>query len=140
MTFDEQTASSLFKAVQKSGPGKSSTRKILRTGKKAQHSTGKRGARRQTAVKAKSRAPRVPARRRSKRLMAHTAAEVAVIIAGARANARQSQLRLAATLKSDQANVVRLEKGRSVPSLRTLFRIAKATGHKLTITFGPLRG
>jgi transcriptional regulator with XRE-family HTH domain len=38
-------------------------------------------------------------------------------------------------LKTAQANVVRLEKGRSLPSTRTLQRIANATGNKLVISF-----
>jgi len=46
-----------------------------------------------------------------------------------------SQTRLAAKLKTSQANLVRLEKSRSIPSTMTLQRIAKATGHKLIITF-----
>jgi hypothetical protein len=34
--------------------------------------------------------------------------------------------------------VQRLEKGGSTPSTNTLLRIAKATGHKLVITFSPV--
>jgi len=38
-------------------------------------------------------------------------------------------------LKMAQANIARLEKSGSIPSTTTLQRIAKATGHKLVITF-----
>jgi ribosome-binding protein aMBF1 (putative translation factor) len=90
----------------------------------------------QTRAKARQKARKRP----PKRLTAHTAAELGALIAAVRANAKQSQVRLAGALESDQANIVRLEKGRSVPSVTTLFRIAKATGHKLTVTFARLRG
>jgi len=56
-------------------------------------------------------------------------------ILAARTDARLSQIALAARLKTSQANIVRLEKGRGLPSTRTLQRIAKATGHNLVITF-----
>jgi ribosome-binding protein aMBF1 (putative translation factor) len=46
-----------------------------------------------------------------------------------------SQTELAAKLKTAQANIARLEKTGSVPSTNTRQRVAKATGHKLTITF-----
>jgi hypothetical protein len=39
------------------------------------------------------------------------------------------------TRREAQANIARLEKAGSVPSTSTLQRVAKATGHKLTITF-----
>jgi ribosome-binding protein aMBF1 (putative translation factor) len=119
---------------------KSSTRKSPRGAKKPKNSGRKRRAR--LAAKPALRTAKVRRlgrSRRSKRLTAQTAAQLAAAIAGARANAGLSQVRLAGAFKSDQANIVRLEKGRSVPSVRTLFRIAKATGHKLTITFNPLR-
>jgi hypothetical protein len=73
--------------------------------------------------------------RRAKSLTAHTATQLAAAIAGVRANAGLSLGRPARAVKSDQVNIVRLEKGRSLPSVRTLLRIAKATDHKLTITF-----
>jgi transcriptional regulator with XRE-family HTH domain len=40
-------------------------------------------------------------------------------------------------MKTDWANVIRLEKGRTRPSTRTLERIAKATGHKLVVNAIP---
>jgi transcriptional regulator with XRE-family HTH domain len=46
-----------------------------------------------------------------------------------------SQIELAARIKTSQGSIVRLEKGPSTPTTRTLQRIAKATGHELTITF-----
>ena len=49
-----------------------------------------------------------------------------------------SQTELAAKLKTAQQNVQRLEKGGNTPSISTLLRIAKATGHKLVITFSPV--
>jgi transcriptional regulator with XRE-family HTH domain len=48
-----------------------------------------------------------------------------------------SQIALAERLKTAQANIVRLEKGRSLPSSRTLQKIARATGHDLVISFVP---
>jgi uncharacterized protein len=56
-------------------------------------------------------------------------------ILAARTAAGLSQTELAAKLKTAQANIARLEKTGSIPSTSTLHRIAKATGHKLTITF-----
>jgi transcriptional regulator with XRE-family HTH domain len=38
-------------------------------------------------------------------------------------------------MRTDQVNIARLENGRSLPSMRTLGRIAKATRHRLTIAF-----
>jgi len=46
-----------------------------------------------------------------------------------------SQTEFAEKLKAAQANIARLERGGSMPSVRTLRRIAKATDHKLFITF-----
>jgi len=56
-------------------------------------------------------------------------------ILAVRTAAGLSQTELAAKLKTAQANIARLEKSGSIPSTTTLLRIAKATGHKLTITF-----
>jgi ribosome-binding protein aMBF1 (putative translation factor) len=56
-------------------------------------------------------------------------------ILAARTAAGLSQTELAAKLKTAQANIARLEKAGSIPSTSTLQRVAKATGHKLTITF-----
>lgn len=43
-------------------------------------------------------------------------------------------------MKTTQSTVARLESGRSRPSTRTLARFAKATGHRLRISFQPLKG
>ena len=56
-------------------------------------------------------------------------------ILAARTAAGLSQIELAAKLKTAQANIARLEKAGSIPSTNLLQRVAKATGHKLTITF-----
>jgi transcriptional regulator with XRE-family HTH domain len=50
---------------------------------------------------------------------------------------RNHQAQLAERLKTDQGNVARLERGRSIATLRTLQRIAAATGHTLTVDFVP---
>jgi DNA-binding transcriptional regulator YiaG len=55
-------------------------------------------------------------------------AQLGAAILAARTHAALSQIELAVRLKTLQANIVRLEKGRSLPSTRTLQRIAKATG------------
>jgi ribosome-binding protein aMBF1 (putative translation factor) len=56
-------------------------------------------------------------------------------IRAARTAAGLSQADLAAKLKTNQANVARLENGRSPPSTTTLQHVAQATGHKLMISF-----
>jgi transcriptional regulator with XRE-family HTH domain len=38
-------------------------------------------------------------------------------------------------LKATQPTIARLENGGSIPTTKTLLRIAKATGHKLVISF-----
>jgi transcriptional regulator with XRE-family HTH domain len=43
-------------------------------------------------------------------------------------------------MKSTPSTVARLENGRGQLSTRTLLRFAKATGHKLKISFQPLKG
>lgn len=77
----------------------------------------------------------LPLRAKPQDATAQTPAQMAAAIRSARTNTGLSQIELAAKLKTSQANIVRLEKGRSQPSTRTLQRIAKATGHKLTISF-----
>jgi transcriptional regulator with XRE-family HTH domain len=42
-------------------------------------------------------------------------------------------------MKTTQSTVARLESGRGKPSTRTLARFAKATGHRLKISFEPVR-
>ncbi len=71
----------------------------------------------------------------AKRKTATVPSDLAAAILAARTAAGLSQIELAVKLKSSQAHVLRLEKGRSQPSTRTLQNIAKATGHKLVITF-----
>lgn len=60
-------------------------------------------------------------------------------IAKARSRAGLSQAELAKRMKTTQSSVARLESGRGQPSTRTLTRFAKATGHRLKITFEPVR-
>ena len=59
-------------------------------------------------------------------------------VAKARARAGLSQAELAKRMKTTQSTVARLESGRSLPSTRTLSRFAKATGHRLKISFEPI--
>ena len=65
---------------------------------------------------------------------------VMAAIAKARRRAGLSQAELARRMKTTQSTVARLENGRGQPSTRTLLRFAKATGHKLKISFQPLKG
>jgi transcriptional regulator with XRE-family HTH domain len=74
-----------------------------------------------------------------KEVIAIAPAQLGTAILAARTAAKLSQTTLAARLKTSQASIVRLEKGRSVPTTRTLQRIAKATGHELVITCSPAR-
>jgi urease accessory protein UreF len=62
---------------------------------------------------------------------------IGVAIIAARTSAGLSQTELASRTKTAQP-LGRLEKGGSLPSVRTLQRIAKATGHKLVISFTPI--
>jgi transcriptional regulator with XRE-family HTH domain len=67
--------------------------------------------------------------------------EFALIEAVAKARARSglSQAQLAKRMKTTQSAIARLESGRAKPSTRTLARFAEATGHKLKISFEPVR-
>jgi transcriptional regulator with XRE-family HTH domain len=65
---------------------------------------------------------------------------VMAAIAKARRRAGLSQAELARRMKTTQSTVARLESGRGQPSTRTLVRFAKATGHRLKISFQPVRG
>jgi ribosome-binding protein aMBF1 (putative translation factor) len=67
--------------------------------------------------------------------------EFALMLAVGKARARSglSQAELAKRMKTTQSAVARLESGRGMPSTRTLGRFAKATGHKLKISFEPVR-
>ena len=70
-----------------------------------------------------------------KEITATTPAQIGAAILAARTGAAMSQSDLAAKIKTAQTNIARLERGGSIPSTNTLLRIAKATGHKLQITF-----
>src|SRR4029077_15576093 len=59
-------------------------------------------------------------------------------VAKARARAGLSQAELARRMKTTQSTIARLESGRGRPSTRTLDRFAKATGHRLKISFEPV--
>ena len=60
-------------------------------------------------------------------------------VAKARRRAGLSQAELAKRMKTTQSTIARLESGRGLPSTRTLGRFAKATGHRLKISFEPLK-
>ena len=60
-------------------------------------------------------------------------------VAKARSRAGLSQAELARRMKTTQSTIARLESGRGLPSTRTLGRFAKATGHRLKISFEPLK-
>src|SRR5256885_17191174 len=60
-------------------------------------------------------------------------------VAKARRRAGLSQAELAERMKTTQSTIARLESGRGLPSMRTLGRFAKATGHRLKISFEPLK-
>jgi transcriptional regulator with XRE-family HTH domain len=60
-------------------------------------------------------------------------------IAKARLRAGLSQAELARRMKTTQSTIARLESGRGLPSTRTLDRFAKATGHRLKISFEPVK-
>jgi transcriptional regulator with XRE-family HTH domain len=64
---------------------------------------------------------------------------LAAAVAKARMRAGLSQAELARRMKTTQSTVARLESGRGRPSTRTLDRFAKATGHRLKISFEPVR-
>jgi ribosome-binding protein aMBF1 (putative translation factor) len=64
---------------------------------------------------------------------------LAAEVAKARTRAGLSQAELARRMKTTQSTIARLESGRGRPSTRTLDRFAKATGHRLKISFEPLR-
>src|SRR6266513_1726384 len=60
-------------------------------------------------------------------------------VAKARRRAGLSQAELARRMKTTQSTIARLESGRGKPSTRTLDRFAKATGHRLKISFEPVK-
>ena len=65
---------------------------------------------------------------------------LAAAVAKARMRAGLSQAELARRMMTTQSTVARLERGRGRPSTRTLDRFAKATGHRLKISFEPMEG
>lgn len=60
-------------------------------------------------------------------------------VAKARLRSGLSQAELARRMKTTQSTIARLESGRGRPSTRTLSRFAKATGHRLKISFEPVK-
>jgi transcriptional regulator with XRE-family HTH domain len=64
---------------------------------------------------------------------------LAAEVAKARKRAGLSQEELAQRMATTQSTIARLESGRGQPSTRTLDRFAKATGHKLKISFEPVK-
>lgn len=91
------------------------------------------------AVKATTKPPLVPVQPKQakppKAVIAATPSQLGTAILAVRQVAGLSQTELATKLKTAQGNIGRLEKGRTWPSTRTLERIARATGHKLIISF-----
>ncbi len=73
---------------------------------------------------------------------AYDALEEEFVLAGAvmdvRNRAGLTQEELARRMGTTQPVVARLESGRSRPSMRTLERLAEATGSRLLISFAPL--
>jgi transcriptional regulator with XRE-family HTH domain len=65
---------------------------------------------------------------------------LALEVAKARDRAGLSQAELARRMNTTQSTIARLESGRGRPSTRTLDRFAKATGHRLKISFEPVPG
>jgi len=57
----------------------------------------------------------------------------------ARVDAGLTQEQVASRMETSQGNVARLETGKVEPSIRTLKRYARATGHRLKISFEPQR-
>jgi transcriptional regulator with XRE-family HTH domain len=62
---------------------------------------------------------------------------VAKAVIAARNRAGLTQMELARKMGTTQPVVARMESGRIQPSLRTLQRLAQATGSRLTIRFEP---
>jgi ribosome-binding protein aMBF1 (putative translation factor) len=70
----------------------------------------------------------------------YDALEEEFALIAARARAGLSQAQLAKRMKTTQSAIARLESGRAKPSTRTLQRFAAATGHRLKISFEPVKG
>ena len=65
---------------------------------------------------------------------------LAAEVAKARLRSGLSQTELAQRMKTTQSAIARIESGRGKPSTRTLRSFAEATGHRLKISFEPIRG
>lgn len=63
--------------------------------------------------------------------------EIAFTIAEARHRAKLSQEQLAKKIKTSQGAVARWERGKSLPTTKTLRRVAKATGSRLHVELVP---
>jgi transcriptional regulator with XRE-family HTH domain len=61
--------------------------------------------------------------------------DVCFAIVRVRTSAKLTQDELAQRLNTHQGNIARLERGRTQATVRTLKRIATATGHRLVIDF-----
>lgn len=66
--------------------------------------------------------------------------ELAKVLVQTREGAGLTQKELASRMRTSQSAIARIESGRGVPSISTLRKLAKATGHELVITFLPERG
>jgi len=64
---------------------------------------------------------------------------LASAVIGVRGRAGLTQKQLARKMGTTQPVVARLESGRARPSMRTLERLADATGSRLLISFAPRR-
>jgi transcriptional regulator with XRE-family HTH domain len=60
-------------------------------------------------------------------------------VAKARIRSGLSRVEIAKRMKTTQGTLARLESGRGLPSTRTLGRFARATGHRLKISFEPVK-
>jgi DNA-binding XRE family transcriptional regulator len=82
-------------------------------------------------------------RKDPKYITAHDALEdesaVAAALIKARGEADMTQEQVALAMGTTQAAVARLESGRTMPSIRTLKRFAKATHRRLRISFEPVK-
>jgi ribosome-binding protein aMBF1 (putative translation factor) len=72
---------------------------------------------------------------RTKKPPATTRDPVAAAIVRVRTKSGLTQAELAQRLKTHQGNIARLERGRTPATVRTLKRIASATGYRLVIDF-----
>lgn len=66
--------------------------------------------------------------------------DIAAAVIRARKAARLTQEPLAERMGAKQPFIARIESAQAVPSLRTMMRIASATGTRFKPTFAPLHG